>query len=820
MTVARSPGVLEMTRALFAGGGTAGLSDAQLMARCAGGAGGAAEAAFAALVARHGPMVLGVCRRVLRDPNDVDDAFQAVFLVLARRAGSVRVGPGESLGRWLHGVSRKVALRARADGARRRGLGLEGVEPEGEAGPDAARVELRPVLDEELGRLPEKYRAPIALCYLEGLTHDEAAARLGWPVGTVRGRMARARDLLRDRLTRRGLAPTAGAIVAAFVAGRARAAVPESLVRSTVRAALPASAGPAGAISASATALALAQGVVATMIRRTWTIWAVGVLTLAGSAAFGWSALAGRGDDPGGASGNEVPQQESAGSRPTEPLTEALREARDAAEAMRDDDAKVQALSDVGLAYVRAGDRKAGFEALDRAAEVARVLPSASGRANAGGQVAVALATAGDPRGARDAADRAAEVARGLEGDQRLAMLMILADVYEQLGAYDAQRQALRDALKAEADDPGAVFSLRRALMQSYLDHGDLQQALAMVRELPDDQVAMRGTLLRSLSDEAAVRNESEAAAILDEAARDAARLDPVARGLAQNELALNYVTLGDYRAASETLRDLAGRHEPNTRDMAPATMARVALMMAKRGKAEEARGVLAEALGIVLPMPAATPENPGSLRDNRLRMIADVQAEIGDMEGALATADQIGSDAAERVAAFTSIGRAQAKAGDVEAARATLDRATGLIPSIAGRPFAAQEEAAADRDAARLQVGLVQVAMNDLDAARATASKIESASWRAPLLVEISGTLAKAGQYAEARQALGDIPVERFILQPLADIARAQTLADDEAGALEWIAGLRSPILRAAALRGVAEARAGIVPESTEAKD
>ena len=156
-----------------------------------------AEAAFAALVARHGPMVLGVCRCALPDPNDVEDAFQATFLVLVRRARSVRVG--DSLGRWLYGVARRVAAKAQARSERARirslPLGREPVASE----PPADRIELLAALDEEVSRLPEKYLAPVVLCDLEGLTHAQAAARLRWPVGTVSGRLSRARDLLKNR---------------------------------------------------------------------------------------------------------------------------------------------------------------------------------------------------------------------------------------------------------------------------------------------------------------------------------------------------------------------------------------------------------------------------------------------------------------------------------------------------------------------------------------------------------------------------------------------------------------------------------------------
>lgn len=168
------------------------------------------SAAFAELVRRHGPMVLGVCRHVLGQAQDAEDAFQAAFLVLARNAGSIR--ERRVLARWLYEVSYRIAIRARARTVRRRSLEKEAAAMtvvEQSPGVDPAWTELRPVLHEEVNRLPEKYRSAVVLCYLEGRTNEEAASLLDWPVGTVKGRLSRARDLLRTRLSRRGLALSA-----------------------------------------------------------------------------------------------------------------------------------------------------------------------------------------------------------------------------------------------------------------------------------------------------------------------------------------------------------------------------------------------------------------------------------------------------------------------------------------------------------------------------------------------------------------------------------------------------------------------------------
>ena len=204
--------ILRDVQTLFEGGSACGLTDRHLLDRFTS---RNDEAAFEALVRRHGPMVLRVCRNGLRDHNDVEDAFQATFLVLVRKSGSTR--KLDSVGGWLYGVACRVAARARVEKARRRSAeeraALRIVEAvESPAADRTTDMEFGPVVQEEVGRLPEKYRSVVVLCYWQGLTHEQAAAQLGCPLGTVRSRMARARNLLRRRLTRRGLPSLAGVL--------------------------------------------------------------------------------------------------------------------------------------------------------------------------------------------------------------------------------------------------------------------------------------------------------------------------------------------------------------------------------------------------------------------------------------------------------------------------------------------------------------------------------------------------------------------------------------------------------------------------------
>src|SRR5262245_34987706 len=183
------------------------------------------EDAFAGLVGRYGPMVLLVCRRMLADAGAAEDCLQATFLVLARKAGSIR--RRESLAAFLHCVACRVARKARAAGFRRGPV--EAVDPdEAPADPrpdplsELTARELMTALDEEVGRLPEAYRLPVVLCCLEGLSLEEAARRLGWTPGSVKGRLERGRRRLHDRLARRGL--TLGAVLAAVEVSRGLAA--------------------------------------------------------------------------------------------------------------------------------------------------------------------------------------------------------------------------------------------------------------------------------------------------------------------------------------------------------------------------------------------------------------------------------------------------------------------------------------------------------------------------------------------------------------------------------------------------------------------
>jgi RNA polymerase sigma factor (sigma-70 family) len=238
------------------------------------------EAAFEALVRRHGPMVLGVCRRILGRLPDAEDAFQATFLVLVRKAAGL--DRRELLGNWLYGVAYRTALDARAAAVRRRARERQVSpmpEPEVHEGADVGR-DLRGLLDQELNRLPDKYRVPVVLCDLQGQTRREVAQKLGIPVGTLSGRLTTAHRLLARRLARRGLVLAVGALPAALSA-EASAGVPAPLVAATVKATT-------GVVSVPAAALA--EGVMKAMLVKKLkiiTALAVAAVSVLGAALLG-----------------------------------------------------------------------------------------------------------------------------------------------------------------------------------------------------------------------------------------------------------------------------------------------------------------------------------------------------------------------------------------------------------------------------------------------------------------------------------------------------------------------------------------------------
>jgi RNA polymerase sigma factor (sigma-70 family) len=335
-----------------------GMTDGELLARFLG---SRDDDALAALVRRHAPMVWGVCCRMLHNHQDAEDAFQATFLVLVRKAAAV---PRPAVAGWLYGVARQTAVRLRALSAKQRRREKQVVnmpEPTAAQAPDA---DLSSALDEELGRLPDHYRGVLVLCDLEGLTRKEAARQLGIPGGSVASRLARARAMLAKRLTRRGVVLSGGSVAAVLAAGSASASAPPALVTSTIQAASLLAAGRAAG-GVSARVAALTEGMVRAMfLAKLKTVTCVLVLTVL--VGLGVAALLpGSGHLP--AAGAAPAPQEGGDAKPAAEAQKLVRQLGSPKFAQRE--AAEKALAGMGAraaAAVRAGMEDADLEVSQR----------------------------------------------------------------------------------------------------------------------------------------------------------------------------------------------------------------------------------------------------------------------------------------------------------------------------------------------------------------------------------------------------------------------------------------------------------------------
>ena len=273
--------ILQQIDIAFNAGTVVGLTDRQLVERFAARRDPIAEVAFAALVRRHGPMVLRVCRKILRDHHDAQDAFQATFLILARKAGSLWVG--DSLGPWLYGVACRVASTSKAAAARRRAHESNVARLTATFISEQAPNDLSAMLHEELARLPDRYRAAIVLCDLEGRTYEEAAWELGRPVGTIKSRLARGRERLRIRMMRRGVVPPAVALAPAISVESSGCAVSAATIDAISRRAIRLVAGCTAKEVMPSAVLVLTEGVLKTMVLSKLKLAAAVLLVVCGT---------------------------------------------------------------------------------------------------------------------------------------------------------------------------------------------------------------------------------------------------------------------------------------------------------------------------------------------------------------------------------------------------------------------------------------------------------------------------------------------------------------------------------------------------------
>jgi len=743
---------------LFRAGALGGLTDGQLLERFARGD-AAGEAAFEALVGRHGAMVARVCRGTLDDDHDAQDAAQATFLVLARRAGSIR--RRESVASWLFGVAARVSARARVDAARRRRLERHAAAPSTRSQADDPD-DLAPVLRAEVARLPEKYRAPVVLCYLEGLTCAAAAGRLGCPVGTVKVRLSRARDLLRTRLTRRGLALPA-ALAAAGLSARPASAAPAALLGATT-----------------ARAAMLASGALRLMLLDSLK-WAATAALAIGVTAAGIGALARQ--DRGVAPAPTPPPTDHAAAAEARATSEAraIRMAVDrvvkTAEGMADPAERAEALLRLGTAEIRRGEREAARETLRRAAEAADAIKPADRFVSPHPlmRIAKAQAQAGDPAAHRTF-EKMVRFIEAMEDFQGYSQWINLLPTQVEAEGRDASKETFRHyrqflATTAMMTPDGATTQLVGSLALE----GDIDGALLMVRGSSAFRGPAKEENRRSawLSLVAGLRPEDRAVAgpILLEARR-AIDADPIPVMKAQDlaRLATSLATLGKFAEASAAAEAID-----------PATVQDLHLSMVKFQKALAYIAIGTEQLkagdrvgaskSALAALAVADSIGELSSRIYPREQAAELLIKGSDLVAARRVVDTL--EPRGRTYYLMELATAQQQAGDAAGAEATLrralDDARAQLRDQAARPPAAGQGEQPESIASG--IALVEARLGDFPEAMRTLDSIKDDKRKDHALRMMAAIRARSGDVPAALGLVDKITSPQLKTQGLIDV-------------------------------------------------
>jgi RNA polymerase sigma factor (sigma-70 family) len=598
------------------------------------------EAAFEVLVRRHGPMVWGVCRRVLRNDADAEDAFQATFLVLVRKAAAIT--DRATVGNWLYGVAHNTALKAKAMTSRRR---VKEREAAGQPRPGVTEDvwnDLRPLLDEELGRLPERYRAVIVLCDLEGQPIKEAARLLGCPQGTVSSRLTRGRKLLAGRLARRGVA-LSGVLLASVLGREATAAiVPPPLVLATIKAASCA-AGQAAAGGISAKVAALTKGVLTSMFSTNGKLTAV-LLLLLGACGVGVSLFVYRGE-AAERGGPEPAPRDAGGTKTPQAALQALavlKEATAAATDIEDKQWKAWTFQSIGEVQAKAGDKAAAAQSFQEAIRAAKEI-------NEDAQVHHTLAWIAESQ------VRTGDVKGGLE------------------------------TARAIEDDGGRDYALA-AVAVAQAQGGDVKGALKTAEDVSFDKKAWVHSAIGWA--QAAAGNVKEARKTAEKAGDDPPLLGAIATAQlrAKDREGAKKTVQEILKIAGDLPEGVPGTGQDGSRRAA--AFGAAARVLAEMGDVKQARQV-ADAL-----------KEP-RWKSNALNNIATAQVNAGDLKGALQTAEAIEGEY-QKGEALNDVLTAQVRSGDLKAGRQTADSIKNVYWRVVALAEIAKAEAkAGDRAAA-----------------------------------------------------------------------------------------------------------------------
>jgi RNA polymerase sigma factor (sigma-70 family) len=746
--------VLRQIRAVFDAGPIGNVSDGLLLERFVR---RADESAFESLVERHGPMVLRVCRGRLQDEHDAEDVFQAVFLILARKARSLWVR--DSIGPWLHAVALRTAASVHAEALRRHANEARWAESTARSVVEPLRDDPTPILLMEIDHLAYRYRMPLLLCDLEGLSHEAAAERLGWPLGTVKSRQARGRARLRSRLLRLGLAPSVS-LFAFCPAAKLQA----SLVASTVKLVR-------DGTTASSTALSLANGVLRIMLLKRLLIFG-GLTILLGTLGIGVRALASSWDDPPAKSVAILAKP------PGKPLRDVLREAARTVLADKRETPRLSALVEVARAQARAGDKEGAQETARLASEAARELePRQSWMTRI--VIAYARDAAGDRAGGLEDLERASvgvdkidEVVSMARAKRAIAEAQF--DLGDTKAAADTVR-ALADAILALPRNP-EPFVVAIELAQAQVSIGDIDGAFATADAVSTANSFgnyRKGVVLGAIASTVAathwriqpekVLRPEERKARLPILARVEALVETFefAEDKPYLDLAIAWVTLGEFDNALRDARRLGKGpiRFPQGIDLTatPFVLGRIGLLQARAGRKEEARATFREAITLIERDPKLA---------SRWFQIASSQAGAGEIEAALKTLDTLTSH--ERARLLSTIAERQAKAGDRAGSQATLRRAI--------------------REVEALLKQFIEFPADDKQ------------------LSELASLQAQAGEFEKAAATMQTIFDPQIKGGAALAIARERTKAGDAEGALAWALTLGAPAPRSSAIQGLAQ--------------
>ncbi len=792
----RSQRGLRTLRVLFDAGILAGLPDDQLLNRFARGEEGQSEHAFAALVDRHGPMVLRTCQGILGDEHEAQDAFQTTFLVLARKSRMLWVR--DSLGPWLHRVACRAAMRAKKEAGRRRMLESWAarrirVERDGDS------VEIQEIIHGELDRLPDRYRGPVVLCDLEGHTYEHAAQQLGCPIGTLRSRLARARSLLKDRLERRGFANSG--LFVAF--GPPVPTTPASLARD----ALAVVTGHGKVPPASIHVIHLTRGVLKTMFFSRLK-YAAGGLLLTGLAVMGTFVAAQGGSQPvlqevvePSKPSTEAPVS---GSSKIDAIRQALVEARPAADAIADLYARSTALRRVGNVQIRAGDLAEAQVTLRLAEQVAEKIAHERNRAFALDRVAIALARAGDIAESRKTFALLVRESDARSPNNQVECRATTSMSQNMAGLHDDALATLKDALRVmEEMDDEAKAAVAVRVIHAQSEVGDFAGALALTGTFQGAKSNMQANFLRYIARGCAKADRKTAVRYLTEALELSREITyPYPRAWAQQAIAEHLAEVGEI-ATALALVHVIGNGDPDpsmSQDVIPEALVAIAVQQAKAGDNAAARRTLNEAFAFTQTMPN------GVSKSWKLHKIIESQANVGDLDAALENVVTLADDSVEAIPALVAIARRQLHNDERPKALATLHAALDAVKRIRIRTDMIGDDIGRNTEECLRGIAIALAEAGEVEEAVACIQSRGSESWRAMLLAELAPFQARRGNIEGALRTALSIKDGIQKGEALAGIAREQAKAGDEAAAIAWASKLEPPDARVSALAGVAD--------------